>query len=87
MKADKKEIQTLLKTARGQIEGILKMIEEDRYCVDISNQLLAVNSIIKRANTKVLDAHIRCCVSDAVQSGNADEKLDEISTLIEKIAK
>ena len=41
MKADKKAVGRLLKTARGQIDGILEMIENDRYCVDISNQLLA----------------------------------------------
>ena len=50
MKADKKEVSRLLKTARGQMDGILKMVEEDRYCVDISNQLLATIAILKKAN-------------------------------------
>ena len=51
MKADKKEITRLLKTARGQIDGIIKMVEEDRYCVDISHQLMATEAIINTANT------------------------------------
>ena len=41
MQADKKKVSTLLKTARGQIDGILNMIEEDRYCIDVSHQLMA----------------------------------------------
>ena len=45
MQADKKKVGTLLKTARGQIDGILNMIEEDRYCIDISHQLMATMAI------------------------------------------
>ena len=48
MKADKTVINRLLKTAAGQIEGISKMVDEDRYCMDISNQILAVQSILKK---------------------------------------
>ena len=46
MKADEKQIVRLLKTARGQIDGILKMVEDDRYCVDISNQIMATDELI-----------------------------------------
>ena len=52
MKADKANIERLLKTARGQLDGILKMVEEDRYCIDISNQILASNALLKKANLK-----------------------------------
>ena len=45
MKADRDKVVPLIKTARGQLDGILKMIDEDRYCIDISNQVLAVISI------------------------------------------
>lgn len=87
MRADKTQVSRLLKTARGQIDGILKMIEEDRYCMDISNQLMATQSILSKANAEVLKAHMNCCVRAAVESGDAEEKLDEISTLIDKLAK
>ena len=50
MMADKKQVTRLLKTARGQIDGILKMVEEDRYCIDISHQIMASEAILKRAN-------------------------------------
>ena len=54
MKADKSQVTRLLKTARGQIDGILKMIEEDRYCVDVSNQIMATQAILKRANKEII---------------------------------
>ena len=53
MKADQKQMTRLLKTARGQIDGILKMIEEDRYCLDISHQIMAADAILRRANKEL----------------------------------
>ena len=86
MKADPAQVTRLLKTARGQIDGILKMVEEDRYCLDISNQLMATQSILKKANRVVLRAHMDCCVREAVASGDPDAKLDELTTLLDKLA-
>jgi DNA-binding FrmR family transcriptional regulator len=87
MQADKKKVTTLLKTARGQIDGLLKMIEEDRYCIEISNQILAAESILKKANREVLQAHIACCIRDAILNGNEKEKLDEMMSVLEKMDK
>lgn len=87
MKADKAVVMRLLKTARGQMDGILAMVEDDRYCIDISNQLLATQSMIGKANKEVLKAHIACCVKDAVSAGDAEEKIDEILTLVDKIGR
>ena len=86
MKADHTQVSRLLKTARGQIDGILKMVEEDRYCLDVSNQLLATQSILKKANRMVLKAHIECCVRQAAESGNTEEKLRELSVLLDKLS-
>jgi len=86
VKADHSQVTRLLKTARGQIDGILKMVEEDRYCLDVSNQLMATQSILKKANRMVLRAHMECCVRDAVQSGQAEGKLEELATLLDKLA-
>ena len=68
MKADKEKVTRSLKIARGQLDGVLRMIEEDRYCVDISNQLLATQALLKRVNQEILRAHIRGCVRDALQT-------------------
>ena len=53
-----------LKTARGQIDAVIKMIEDGRYCIDISNQLLAIQSLIKNANNEVLSNHLNNCVKN-----------------------
>ncbi len=87
MQADKKQITTLLKTARGQIDGLLKMIEEDRYCIDISNQILAAQSILKKANREVLRAHMACCIKEAILNGNEKEKMDAMMSVLEKMDK
>ena len=86
MRADHEQVTRLLKTARGQIDGILKMVEEDRYCMDVSNQLLATQSILKKANRMVLTAHMDCCVREAMTGGDPEEKLAELSALINKLA-
>ena len=85
MKADHAQVQRLLKTARGQIDGILKMVEEDRYCLDVSNQLMATQSMLKKINRMVLRAHMDCCVRQAVESGDPQGKLDELTALLDKL--
>lgn len=90
MMADRERTLRLLKTARGQIDGIIKMVEDDRYCIDISTQLMATQSLIGRVNADVLKAHIGGCVQQAVESGTdteKTEKLAEIGAVIEKLAK
>ena len=83
MQADKKQIVRLLSTARGQIDGIIKMVEENRYCIDVSNQILASQAILTRANKEVLKAHIFHCVLNA--EGDSKEKLEEINLLLDKL--
>ena len=85
MKADHAQVTRLLKTARGQIDGILKMVEEDRYCLDVSNQLMATAAVIRKANREVLAAHMMGCMTEAIQEGKGQEKIDEIMKLLEKM--
>lgn len=85
MQADKKKVTRLLKTARGQIDGILKMIEDDRYCIDISTQLMAVTSVLKRANKEILTAHLKSCVAHAKGQEELDQKVDEFIRTMEKL--
>ena len=87
MKADKAKVSKLLKTARGQIDGILRMIEEDRYCVDISNQLMATQAVLKKANLEVLSAHCKSCVACASTPKKKKEKIDEVISLLSKLMK
>lgn len=59
MQADKKKISRLLKIARGQMDGILQMVEEDRYCIEISQQLMATEAILNKVNKEILTAHLK----------------------------
>ena len=85
MSEEKKKALQSLKTAKGQIEGIIKMIEEDRYCIDIANQLLAVQSLVKKADLMILQGHLRHCVKDACESNNPEEKREEFNKVLEKL--
>ena len=87
MQADHDTVVRLVKTAKGQLEGILKMIEEDRYCIDISTQLMATQSILRRANREIIEAHLEHCVKEAFQEGNEKEKIKEIMDVIEKLSR
>lgn len=86
MKADKTKTLRYLKTARGQIDGVIRMIEDDRYCIDVSNQILAANAILSKANKQIISAHIQCCVKEALEndSDEARKKVDEVLTLLDK---
>ncbi len=86
MKADHKQVTQALKTARGQLDGILRMVEEDRYCVDISNQLLATEALLKKTNKIVLQAHLQSCVKESFETGtDVDQKISEILKLLDKL--
>jgi DNA-binding FrmR family transcriptional regulator len=85
MNVEKVKALQALKTSKGQIEGIIKMIEEGRYCVDISNQIIAAQALLKKSNMLILKQHMHHCVKDAVKADNGEEKIDEIIELLSKI--
>ena len=87
MHADPKKVTRLLKTARGQIDGILKMVEEDRYCIDISQQLMATEALLNTVNREVLTAHLKNCVREAECPEERDRKIDELVAMLQKILK
>ncbi len=84
MQADKKQVVRLLNTARGQMDGIIKMVQEDRYCLDISNQIMASQAILSRANKEILKAHLFNCVLNS-EGAMSEEKVKELNTLLEKL--
>nr|WP_297274970.1 metal-sensing transcriptional repressor [uncultured Agathobaculum sp.] len=87
MRADRKKVEPLLRTARGQLDGVLKMIEDDRYCMEIVTQLQAIESLVHKAQREVLRGHLAGCVQDAFATGDEqarEGKLDEIIKLLDK---
>lgn len=85
MNEERKKALQALKTSKGQIEGIIKMIEEGRYCMDVSNQIIAAQSLLKKANMLILKQHLTHCVKDAFTHDNGDKKIDEVIDLLSKI--
>ena len=86
MNNGKKKALQALKTCRGQVDGIIAMIEEGRYCIDISNQIMASQSMLKLANRLILGQHLDGCVHEALKDKKkATEKLEEIGGIIEKL--
>ncbi|MCX7796789.1 MAG: metal-sensing transcriptional repressor [bacterium] len=77
------EALNLLKTAKGQIEGVIRMIEEERYCIDISKQLLSLIALLRKANEKILKAHMETCVKEAVMTGEIENKLKELEEVLD----
>ena len=87
MMADQKTVLRLLKPARGQMDGIIKMVEEDRYCIDISTQVMAAQAMLGKANREILTAHLKHCVNTAQTQGEREEKIDELVDMLGKILK
>ena len=87
MNEEKKKAVQALKTSKGQIEGIIKMIEDGRYCIDVSNQIAAAQSLLKKANLLILKQHLNHCVKDAFIKDSGDKKVDEVIDLLSKLLK
>lgn len=88
MSEEKAKALRNLKTAKGQIEGIIKMIENDRYCIDISTQIISCQGLLKKANMHILSGHLQHCVVDAIEKQeNTDEKIMEIEMIIQGLLK
>lgn len=85
MKADKDGTIRKIRIARGQLDGIIRMIEDDRYCIDISTQLMSTLSLLKNVNREILQAHIRSCVKEALETDNENPKIEEALKVLEKM--
>ena len=83
MSKDHEKLKKYLTIAKGQLEGIIKMIDEDRYCLDISDQLMATRALLKKTNNLILKNHIDNCVRNAIKDGD-DTKIDEVIKALEK---
>ena len=85
MKADHTKVTHQLKIARGQIDGLLGMIENDEYCIDISNQIMATIAVLKKVNADVISAHLEHCVKEAKDEKELDSKIEEVRGLMKRL--
>lgn len=75
-----------LNKIEGQVRGVKKMVEEDRYCVDILTQVTAITSALNAFNKKLLSEHIKSCVVNDIKNGN-EEVVDELCETLQKLMK
>ena len=87
MRADHESVKRLLLTARGQIDGLIRMVDEDRYCMEVSNQILAALAVLKKANGEVIRAHLQGCFQNAMAGEDGKGKIEEIVALMDKLTK
>jgi len=84
---DKDELLRRLRKIEGQVRGLQRMIEDDRYCVDVLNQVAAVKAALGRVGLILLEGHTRGCVSRAIKEGEGDAAIKELMEVVEKLAK
>lgn len=78
LQENKQAILNRLKTGRGHLDGIVRMVEDEAYCVDVMKQISAVQASLERANRLVLKNHLETCFSDAVRDGNGPAAVTEL---------
>jgi DNA-binding FrmR family transcriptional regulator len=81
------QARTRIRRIVGQVAGIERMIEEDRYCVDVLHQVAAVRAALDGVGKLILRSHVETCVSDALVSGRPKDRKDKIDEIMEVFAK
>ncbi len=81
--ATKKSSLTRLKRIEGQVRGIARMVEDDRYCIDVLTQLRAVTAALGKVEQEILREHLNHCVAHAFHSGTEDDRLRMVDEVIE----
>jgi DNA-binding FrmR family transcriptional regulator len=77
------KILTRLSRIEGQVRGIARMVEEDRYCIDILNQMQAIKAALKKVEEEILKGHASHCIAHAIKSGSVKDQTEKFSELVE----
>lgn len=85
--AEKEALGKRLKRIEGQVRGIQKMVEADRYCVDILTQTAAIQAALKQVEMQLLERHMRRCLVHASDTTDMDPYIDEVMTIVSRIKK
>lgn len=87
MKPRHKDCLSRLSRIEGQVRGVARMIEEQRYCIDILTQMRAIKAALNKVETEILKDHADHCVADAIKSGDAREQTEKFNELVELIGR
>ena len=85
--ATKRSVAARLKRIEGQVGGVLRMVEDDRYCVDVLTQINAVRAALHKVEEQILRDHVSHCVAGALTSGNPVEQRHKIDELVDTIGR
>jgi CsoR family transcriptional regulator, copper-sensing transcriptional repressor len=85
--ATKESVRKRLNRVEGQVRGITRMVDEDRYCIDVVTQLAAVRAALRRIEEEVIRDHAAHCVADAIRSGDPEEQRRKVDELIEVLGR
>jgi DNA-binding FrmR family transcriptional regulator len=84
---NKQKVLTRLRRIEGQVRGIEKMVEEERYCIDVLTQVAAAKAALESVSLDLLDDHMLHCVADAIKTGDGTEKVREVSAAIGRLVR
>lgn len=88
MKTETKKVcLTRLKRIEGQVRGLIKMIDDDRYCIDVITQVQAVTAALRKVEGEILKDHVSHCVEHALVSGDKKAQRDKIEELVEVLSR
>ncbi|MGA0534255.1 MULTISPECIES: metal-sensitive transcriptional regulator [Hansschlegelia] len=87
MAATKTSCAKRLNRIEGQVRGIARMVEEDRYCIDVVTQITAVRAALKKVEEVILQDHVGCCVEHAIESGDKDEQRKKVAELVDVLGR
>lgn len=87
MKRNREQLLNRLKRVEGQVRGVARMIEDERYCIDVLTQIRAVKAALARVETALLQGHLNHCIEHAIVSGDAGEQRKKAAELIELLGR
>ncbi|PTX58922.1 DNA-binding FrmR family transcriptional regulator [Melghirimyces profundicolus] len=87
MQYDKDKLLNRLRRVEGQVRGVQKMVEEDRYCMDVLAQLAAIKSAANSIGLQILEGHAKSCMTEAIQSGEGEPKIREMVEVLRSFVK
>ncbi|WP_188207532.1 metal-sensing transcriptional repressor [Alkalibacillus aidingensis] len=85
--SEKEQMLNRLKRIEGQVRGLQKMIEDDRYCVDVLVQISAVNAALNKVGYSMMERHARMCVNQAAKQGDGEAYMDELMKVVQQFTK
>jgi CsoR family transcriptional regulator, copper-sensing transcriptional repressor len=82
----KQKLLSRLNRIEGQVRGVIKMVDEDRYCVDVLTQISAIKSAMDSVAMQLLENHAHGCVAKAIKDGEGDAAIDELMMVVKKLS-